>query len=167
MTANDAIATIESTIAPDKLSLLQKEIFCRTWQGESYVKISRMLQYNHGYVKDVGAGLWRSLSEILGEKVNKHNLRDVLSRHQQRLTEQSREAAQFTVRQEVEDIRLEPHSWSAPETTVQQAISLLRQDHLLGGRVSVSTVELRGLLEAQACQIAELQKQVAELKTRI
>jgi len=36
--------------------------------------------YDHGYIKDVGYELWRSLSQVLGEKVTKNNLHGVLER---------------------------------------------------------------------------------------
>ncbi len=84
MTFEDAIAIIESALAPEQLTELQKAILHHVWNGESYLKISFNLQYNHGYIKDVGAGLWRLLSDALGERVKKHNLRTALARYQQR-----------------------------------------------------------------------------------
>lgn len=84
MTFEDAIAIIESALAPEQLTELQKAILQHVWNGESYLKMSFNLQYNHGYLKDVGAGLWRLLSDALGEKVKKHNLRTSVARYHQR-----------------------------------------------------------------------------------
>jgi len=84
MTFEDAIAIIESALAPEQLTELQKSILEYVWNGESYLKMSFDLQYNHGYLKDVGAGLWRQLSDALGEKVKKYNLRTAVARYQQR-----------------------------------------------------------------------------------
>jgi hypothetical protein len=86
MTFEEAIDIIEKALFPEQLTTLQKEILRHVWIGESYLQMSFKLQYNHGYVKDVGAGLWRRLSEIFGEKVRKHNLRTVLAQYQQRQT---------------------------------------------------------------------------------
>lgn len=82
MTFENAIATIESALAPEQLTELQKAILHHVWKGESYLKMSFALQYNHGYLKDVGAGLWRLLSNALGENVKKHNLRTAIARYQ-------------------------------------------------------------------------------------
>ncbi|PSN13215.1 hypothetical protein C7293_16850 [filamentous cyanobacterium CCT1] len=84
MTFENAIAIIESALAPEQLTELQKTILHHVWNGDSYLKMSFNLQYNHGYIKDVGAGLWRLLSDALGEKVKKHNLRTCLARYQHR-----------------------------------------------------------------------------------
>jgi poly-gamma-glutamate capsule biosynthesis protein CapA/YwtB (metallophosphatase superfamily) len=93
MTFEDAITLIESGLAPEQLTELQKAILSYVWNGESYLKMSYELQYNHGYIKDVGAGLWRLLSDVLGERVKKHNLRTVLARYQQRQTSANSQVA--------------------------------------------------------------------------
>ncbi|MBP0019644.1 MAG: AAA family ATPase [Cyanobacteria bacterium SBLK] len=54
-----------------------------TWQGISYDEMAAGSQYSINYLmRDVGPNLWRSLSEILGEKVSKSNCRTVLDRYQ-------------------------------------------------------------------------------------
>ncbi|MGK7925492.1 MAG: NB-ARC domain-containing protein [Spirulina sp.] len=54
-----------------------------TWQGIAYDEIAESSQYSVNYLmRDVGPNLWRSLSEILGEKVSKSNCRTVLERYQ-------------------------------------------------------------------------------------
>jgi hypothetical protein len=83
MTFEEAINLIEKALSPEHLTALQKEVLHHVWIGDSYLQMSFKLQYNHGYIKDVGAGLWRLLSEVFGEKVRKHNLRTVLARYQQ------------------------------------------------------------------------------------
>jgi hypothetical protein len=48
---------------------------------KKYSDIARDLNCTEGYVKDVGYELWKLLSELFGEEVNKSNLRSALLRH--------------------------------------------------------------------------------------
>lgn len=83
MTIEEAISTIKAALAPEQLTDLQQNVLRRVWKNESYIQIAQALQYNHSYIKDVGAGLWRLLSQSLGERVSKHNLRRVLVHYQE------------------------------------------------------------------------------------
>ncbi|NEZ64327.1 hypothetical protein D0962_16260 [Leptolyngbyaceae cyanobacterium CCMR0082] len=78
MTADEALALLERTLDTEYLSKTQIDIFRKVWDGESYVKIATSLGYEHGYVKDTGAHLWRLLSKVLGKKVTKSNVRNIL-----------------------------------------------------------------------------------------
>ncbi|MEA5468423.1 NB-ARC domain-containing protein [Spirulina sp. 06S082] len=56
-----------------------------TWQGMTYDEMALNSQYSVNYLmRDVGPNFWRSLSEILGERVSKSNCRTVLERYQMR-----------------------------------------------------------------------------------
>jgi len=79
MTVEEAIALTEQLIS-GHLTEIQRTIFIKAWEGQSYTKIAQSLVYNEGYVKTVGAELWQSLSKVLGERVSKYNFRDVLAR---------------------------------------------------------------------------------------
>jgi hypothetical protein len=46
-----------------------------------YADIAKKLSCTEGYVKDVGYQLWKLLSEIFGEEVNKSNIKSSLLRH--------------------------------------------------------------------------------------
>ena len=78
MTADEALALLERTLDTEYLSKTQIDIFRKVWDGESYVAIATSLGYEHGYVKDTGAQLWRLLSRVLGKKVTKSNVRNIL-----------------------------------------------------------------------------------------
>ncbi|MEG4394881.1 NB-ARC domain-containing protein [Microcoleus sp. BROC3] len=90
MTAQEAIALIDHLLHANnqqKLTDFQSFVFLGTWEGHSYQEIAdrladRLLYYEHDYIKHVGSLLWRTLSQILGEKVSKHNLQAVLRRYQ-------------------------------------------------------------------------------------
>ena len=92
MTAQEAIALIDHLLHANnqqKLTDFQSFVFLGTWEGHSYQEIAdrladRLLYYELDYMKHIGSHLWRTLSQILGEKVSKHNLQAVLRRYQHR-----------------------------------------------------------------------------------
>ncbi|MEB3213736.1 MAG: NB-ARC domain-containing protein [Leptolyngbyaceae bacterium] len=63
-----------------RLSDLQRVILQQVWQGRKYFDIAVDYGCTEGHAKDVGAQLWKSLSEILGEKITKQNCRSVTER---------------------------------------------------------------------------------------
>jgi tetratricopeptide (TPR) repeat protein len=62
-----------------RLSELQRTILEQVWKGRRYLEISESYGCTEGHAKDVGSDLWKLLSEVLGERVTKKNLRIVLS----------------------------------------------------------------------------------------
>lgn len=62
------------------LSDLQNTILARVWQGQKYLNIALHYGCTEGHAKDVASALWKQLSEILGERVNKNNFRTVIKR---------------------------------------------------------------------------------------
>ncbi len=86
MKGQEAIALIDhllqSANKKQKLNDIQSRIFLETWEGHSYQEIADRLLYEHDYIKKVGSHLWRKLSQIIGEKISKHNLQAVLRRYQ-------------------------------------------------------------------------------------
>ncbi|MEC4805395.1 MAG: hypothetical protein SAJ12_08530 [Jaaginema sp. PMC 1079.18] len=50
-------------------------------QRQKYTDIAKGLNCSEGYIKDVGYELWRLLSDIFEEEVNKSNLQSTLFRH--------------------------------------------------------------------------------------
>ena len=52
-----------------------EEIILRegVWENKIYKKIAKENNYNHGYLDNVAANLWKLLSTALGQKVNKDN----------------------------------------------------------------------------------------------
>src|SRR6476646_11411821 len=84
MTVKEALAIVERLLPQGRLSKIQTEILCHSWDGKSYTDIAQISGYDAGYIKDTGSNLWQSLSKALGEKVTKHNFRGVLQRFIQR-----------------------------------------------------------------------------------
>jgi hypothetical protein len=65
----------------DRLSELQRTLIEQVWQGRTYPEIADRYGCTEGHAKDVGADLWKLLSELFGERVTKKNLRVCLLRH--------------------------------------------------------------------------------------
>jgi tetratricopeptide (TPR) repeat protein len=64
----------------DRLTHLQSTILELAWQGQKYGTIAESFGYTEGHIKDVGAQLWKLLSELLGEKVTKSNFQTIMKR---------------------------------------------------------------------------------------
>ena len=60
------------------LSDLQSCIIQQSWQGRTYGQVAATAGYSEGHIKDVASQLWRLLSEALGERITKGNLRSRL-----------------------------------------------------------------------------------------
>ncbi len=67
----------------DRLSELQRTLIEQVWQGRTYPEIADRYGCTEGHAKDVGSDLWKLLSEILGDRITKKNLRVTLGRHLQ------------------------------------------------------------------------------------
>ncbi|MBE9113106.1 hypothetical protein IQ273_27370 [Nodosilinea sp. LEGE 07298] len=92
MTADDALGLVNQVLAErgvDSLSQVQSALFQQAWDDRTYQAMALALGYEVGYVKQIGSDLWQCLSENLGEKVTKRNLREVLARQLKRLGPQS------------------------------------------------------------------------------
>src|SRR4028118_1089724 len=57
------------------LDNLQEMILRGTLQGQKYSKIADESHCSEGHIKDIASALWKLLSEVLGEEVNKSNFR--------------------------------------------------------------------------------------------
>jgi WD40 repeat protein len=79
MTIDEAIELVEVLLAPSGLTSLQELVFRQAWLGLSYAEMANTTTYDYGYIKDVGAGLWKRLSIVLDKKVTKQNIQAVLS----------------------------------------------------------------------------------------
>ncbi|MEL6937975.1 MAG: AAA-like domain-containing protein [Cyanobacteria bacterium J06598_1] len=79
MTELEALEAVKKAIAPESLSYVQEVVFKQSWEGQLYPEIAKSVGYHPEYIRDVGAQLWRSLSESIGQKVTKKNVRFVLN----------------------------------------------------------------------------------------
>jgi hypothetical protein len=62
------------------LDSLQRCILEEVWQGEKYPEIAKKCNRSEDHIKQVARKLWKMLSEILGEDINKMNVRSILER---------------------------------------------------------------------------------------
>ena len=62
------------------LSDLQSRIIQQSWQGRTYSQVATAAGYSEGHIKDVASQLWKVLSEALGERITKGNLRSSFGR---------------------------------------------------------------------------------------
>ncbi|MGC9528795.1 MAG: AAA-like domain-containing protein [Limnospira sp.] len=60
------------------LTPIERAIFSESWRGKTYGEISRQSSYGNDYIKEVGSRLWQELSEVVGAKITKKNVRLVL-----------------------------------------------------------------------------------------
>jgi AAA-like domain len=79
MTALEALEVVKVILAPEALSYVQETVFRYSWEGHLYPQIAKEAGYHPEYIRDVGAQLWRSLSDALGQKVTKKNVRVILA----------------------------------------------------------------------------------------
>ncbi|MEM9120233.1 MAG: AAA-like domain-containing protein [Cyanobacteria bacterium P01_F01_bin.56] len=80
MLAEDALVLLDQLL-PVTLSNLQETVFCQVWEDRTYAEIADEYNYEHSYIRDIGFRLWQMLSEALGEKVSKSNVKAVFSRY--------------------------------------------------------------------------------------
>jgi NB-ARC domain len=89
MTREEALEIIGNALAPESLSSLQVDVFRQTWNKHSYHKISSELNHEYSYIKDVGADLWKLLSQAFGLRVTKLNLQSALKQYARQAQTQS------------------------------------------------------------------------------
>ncbi|MFM6098214.1 MAG: ATP-binding protein, partial [Dolichospermum sp.] len=63
------------------LNDLRRAILEGTLQGRSYADIATEQHHSEKYIKDSASKLWKSLSQAVGKKVNKFNVKSTLSRY--------------------------------------------------------------------------------------
>ncbi|WP_019500711.1 NB-ARC domain-containing protein [Pseudanabaena sp. PCC 6802] len=80
MTAEEALALLDTLLQKQKLKDIQESVFRYAWQGLTYPEIAQYLGYDASYVRDVGYQLWQQLTQEFGEQVTKKNLQEVIMR---------------------------------------------------------------------------------------
>jgi tetratricopeptide (TPR) repeat protein len=84
MNADIAITWIDRLVALETgkhLNNLQIFTIEQVWLGKKYIEIAADYHCTEGHVKDTAAALWQLLSQLLGERVTKTNLKSLLQRH--------------------------------------------------------------------------------------
>jgi len=64
----------------EHLDHLQETILKGTLQGQKYAKIASENHLSEGHVRDTASELWQTLSDVLGEDINKLNARNILEK---------------------------------------------------------------------------------------
>ncbi len=82
---NSAVELVQELLQPQGLSNIQKTILDMCWEGATYQAVADRTGYDDSYVRAVGAQLWQSLAEVLGQKVTKNTFKVILK--QRLLTE--------------------------------------------------------------------------------
>lgn len=80
MTVEEGIAMIETLLGQAALNDLQTTILRLSWERKTYPEIAECAGYDADYVKLVGFQLWKSLSNVLGERITKNNFHSALLR---------------------------------------------------------------------------------------
>ena len=80
MTADEAVAFIELSLAQRSLTRVEQSVFLGVWQGQSYSEIAKQTGYDAGYIKLVSHKLWHLLTETFGEKVTKSTVQSIIRR---------------------------------------------------------------------------------------
>jgi WD40 repeat protein len=84
MTADEALALLDTLLPAQSLRDLQEQVFRYTWEGWTYARIAEQIGYDTGYVRDIGYTLWQQLTIACGEPVTKSNLQAVMRRQRDR-----------------------------------------------------------------------------------
>jgi hypothetical protein len=84
MTADEALAVLDTLLHEQSLRDIQEQVFRHSWEGCTYPHMAERIGYDTGYIRDVGSELWRQLTQALGEPVTKNNLQAVLRRQSAR-----------------------------------------------------------------------------------
>ena len=77
MDSEKVLKTVEQLLQK-QLSQIEQRVLILSWEGQSYKDIEENTGYVIGYLRDIGSGLWKELSEVLQQRVTKKNLSLVL-----------------------------------------------------------------------------------------
>lgn len=59
---------------------VQDAVLRGAWKGNTYTEIAEESGYSDGHLRDIASELWKILSELLGENINKSNFRSAMER---------------------------------------------------------------------------------------
>ncbi|MGF1515991.1 MAG: AAA-like domain-containing protein [Elainellaceae cyanobacterium] len=81
----DAITLMDKLLAPRQLTSVQELVFRQTWSGKTYQDMAQDSSYTTDYIRITGSQLWQILSQVIGRKVTKSNLRMSFRQYKVRL----------------------------------------------------------------------------------
>lgn len=80
MTIEEALTILDDVLGQTTLNDTQELIFRHAWDDWTYERMAEQFGYTPDHIKNVGAQLWGSLSDLTGIKITKRNLQAVLRR---------------------------------------------------------------------------------------
>jgi hypothetical protein len=84
MTGQEALRIVDRLLEHHRqptLKDVQRSIVIRVLERQSYQSIAKELDYETDYIKHVAAQLWKSISQLVGEKTTKGNIEAILHRY--------------------------------------------------------------------------------------
>ncbi|WP_019501990.1 NB-ARC domain-containing protein [Pseudanabaena sp. PCC 6802] len=81
MTIDEALVILDRLLPHKPLGQVYELVFRESWEGKTYSQIADATSYDYDYIKEIGAWLWQSLSEVLNERVTKKNVRSMFRRY--------------------------------------------------------------------------------------
>lgn len=83
MSIDQIIDFIEQVLLNRQLTPIERLILRQSWFGHTYNEIAKDSAYGIAHIKEIGSQLWHDLSEVMGQKVSKKNLRLVWYNYQE------------------------------------------------------------------------------------
>ncbi|MBM0743887.1 hypothetical protein JOY44_20060 [Phormidium sp. CLA17] len=80
MTIEEALTILDDVLGQTTLNDTQELVFRHAWDDWTYERMAEQFGYTPDHIKNVGAQLWGSLSDLTGIKITKRNLQAVLRR---------------------------------------------------------------------------------------
>ncbi|WP_404789143.1 hypothetical protein [Altericista sp. CCNU0014] len=132
MTLAEALALLDR-ILPKPLNDLHAFVFQHAWEGKSYAEMADISAYDEGYIKSVGSGLWKSLTQAMGQNVTKSNLRTSLETYARRYANEQSSPSTLTPSTVIDRAASGKTSNENPQlfsalATPEQVLPTLRQD---------------------------------------
>jgi hypothetical protein len=88
---NKVLEAVERILRDKPLCPTQRFILCQSWLGKTYSEMAKDSGYGSNYIKEIGSQLWQDLSDAVGERVTKKNLRLVFRRYEHNESIQDKE----------------------------------------------------------------------------
>ena len=115
MDSEKVLNTVEQLLQK-QLTQIEQRVLILSWEGRSYKDIEESTGYVIGYLRDIGSGMWKQLSDVLQQRVTKKNLSLVLEQLQQNQLKPDRKID--NVRQQDDTIATTQNDLSFPSAPV-------------------------------------------------
>jgi len=150
LNADEAIAHLETLLPPGTLNEVKRLVFRCAWQGQGYSQIAEAEGYDADYLREAGASLWRSLSQLTGCKVTKRSFRTLLMQQWPALLERvAKPAAPISAKSATSRVSKSQVTEERTQAASQVNSQAMGQTSRTGGGETESTADL-GLQRASA-----------------